>query len=73
MQTVNIKVIPNAKKNEVCRDEDGRVRVYVKAPAARGRANKELIEVLAGYFKVKKSKVSIVRGAKSREKVVGIG
>ncbi len=71
MAKLNIKVIPNAKKNKLV-EEPGRIKVYLTAPAVEGKANSALIEFLAEHFKVKKSSISIIRGATSREKVVEI-
>jgi uncharacterized protein (TIGR00251 family) len=71
MKLLNVKVIPNAKENEVT-EERNRVIVHVTAPAVGGKANRALIEVLAEYFKVKKKNVRIIRGEKSREKIVEI-
>jgi hypothetical protein len=68
---LNIKVIPNAKQNKLV-EEPGRVKVYLTAPAVEGKANEALIEFLAEHFKTKKNKISIIRGIKSREKVVEI-
>lgn len=71
MKRIKVKVIPNAKKNEVL-EEDGKFKVYVKAPPIDGKANKALIELLARHFKVKKDVVRVIRGKKSKEKIVGI-
>ena len=71
MKLINIRVIPNAKKNNVSEDQ-GKLKVHISAPAVDGKANKALIKVLAEYFKIKKSGVRITRGTKSREKVVEI-
>jgi uncharacterized protein (TIGR00251 family) len=71
MKLINVKVIPNAKENEVS-EERNRFKVHVTAPAVGGKANRALIEVLAEYFKVKKGDVRIIRGEKSREKIVEI-
>ncbi len=71
MKVLNVRVIPNAKKNAVS-EERGKLKVHVSAPALDGKANKAMIEVLAEHFKTKKSDVRIVRGEKSREKVVEI-
>lgn len=68
---VNVKIIPNAKKNTIL-NEGENFKVYVKAPAVDGKANKVLIELLAGHFKVKKGNARIIRGERSREKVVEI-
>jgi hypothetical protein len=71
LMKMNIKVIPNAKQNKLV-EEPGRFKVYLTAPAVEGKANQALIEFLAGHFNVKKSRISIVRGGKSREKVVEV-
>jgi len=72
---LNIKVVPNARQNKIV-EETGRLKVYLTAPPVGGKANKALIEFLAEHFGVKKNQIKIVRGEKSREKVVvvkGIG
>ena len=71
MKLINIRVIPNARKNNVSEDQ-GKFKVHLIASAVDGKANKALIKVLAEYFKIKKSGVRITRGTKSREKVVEI-
>ncbi|MFA4835076.1 MAG: DUF167 domain-containing protein [Dehalococcoidia bacterium] len=71
MKALRIRVIPNARKNRVL-EEEGQLKVYLTAPPAEGKANKALIELLADHFKVKKSSVRIVKGEKSRNKVVEI-
>jgi len=71
MTKLNIKVIPNAKQNKIV-EEPGRLKVYLTAPAVEGKANEALMEFLADHFKTKKNKISIIRGMKSREKVIEI-
>ncbi|MCB0374415.1 MAG: YggU family protein [Sinomicrobium sp.] len=71
MKIITVKVIPNARKNEVI-PENGRFRVKVAAPAADGKANKAVIKALADHFKVKERKITIIKGEKSREKQVQI-
>ena len=71
MKKIKLKVTPNAKRNEVL-EENGKFRVYVKARAITGKANKAVIETLAEFFKVKKKNVRIVSGKRSREKTVEI-
>jgi uncharacterized protein len=72
MQRLNIKVIPNSKKNSIVQEE-GRFKIHLAAPAVDGKANEALIEFLAEHFNVKKRQVRIVRGSTSREKVVELG
>jgi hypothetical protein len=71
MQRFNIRVIPNAKQNKIV-EEPGRLKVYLTASAVEGKANEALMEFLADHFKTKKNKISIIRGVKSREKVIEI-
>ena len=71
MKNLSVKVIPNAKKNEISKEGD-HFKVRIKAPATKGKANKELIAILADYFGVKKSAVKIVRGEKSRVKIIEV-
>ncbi len=46
--------------------------VRVKSPPVEGRANRELLEVLSDYFHVPKSRIRIVAGKSSRNKLVEI-
>lgn len=68
---VNIKVIPNAKKDKIMSEADN-LKVYVTAPAVDGKANKALVELMADHFDVSKSSVKIIKGEKSRNKVLEI-
>ncbi|MFA7255336.1 MAG: DUF167 domain-containing protein [Candidatus Omnitrophota bacterium] len=67
-----IKVKTNAKKSSVEQAADGSLRVFVKAPPQEGRANEAVIEALAAHFKVPKSRVAIVGGFKSKQKIIEI-
>jgi len=71
MRRLNIRVVPNAKKNRLL-EEPGRLKVYLTAPPVEGRANKALIDFLAKTFAVKRSGIRVVLGEKSRDKVVEI-
>lgn len=68
---LNIRVIPNAKQNKVVHEEN-RLKVYLTAPAIEGKANKALIQFLAEHFQTKRNSVKIIKGEKSRDKVVEI-
>ena len=67
----SIRVNPRAKQDKVV-EEEGRLKVFLTALPLEGRANQALIETLAAYFRVKKKDVRIVRGERSRDKVVEI-
>jgi uncharacterized protein (TIGR00251 family) len=69
---LNVRVIPKSSMKLVQAEIDGSLKVKLTAPPEKGKANKELIEVLAAHYKIHKSKVKIVKGATSKDKVVEI-
>ncbi len=69
---INVHVTPNAKEARVTKVGEASFDVRVDEKAVGGRANKRLLEILAEHFDVPRSRVSIVRGAKSRDKVVEV-
>lgn len=52
--------------------EDGRIVARVTAPAHEGRANKALCRLVAKQLRTAPSNVVIVRGARSREKLIRV-
>lgn len=70
---ITVKVIPNAKKNEVIKESDTVFKVKVNAPSREGRANIKLIEVLSKHFKVSRNSIIIKHGKASRNKIIEIG
>ena len=68
---LNIKVIPGARKNAF-RHEEGFVKVYLTTPPVDGRANEALLKFLAEHFNVKVSQIEIIKGLKSRHKVINV-
>jgi uncharacterized protein (TIGR00251 family) len=69
---IRVFVTPNAKQPRIVRISEDYVEAWVDERAVGGRANKRLVEILAEHFKVQKSRITIVRGAKSRNKTVQI-
>ncbi len=69
---IKVRVVPNSKSESVQKTGEESYKVKVREKALEGRANEAVVEALAAYFKTKKSNVSIVKGAASRDKVVGL-
>ena len=70
---VSVHIKPNSRhREEVVKNDDDTLTVYVKAPAIEGRANAAAIKLLAKHFKVSPSKVKLVRGATSKYKIFEI-
>ncbi|MBN1325195.1 MAG: DUF167 domain-containing protein [Alphaproteobacteria bacterium] len=67
---INIRVIPKAKLNKITAKTDGDLKVHTTTAPTDGKANDSVIKQLADYFKVPKSKIKIIRGANSRDKVI---
>ncbi len=70
--TLELKVIPNAPRNEVAGWLGPVLKVKVHAPALEGRANDELLDFLATTLGVHRRALTLLRGDKSRQKVVRI-
>lgn len=67
-----LRVQPNASRNRLIVEDDGRIRLAITAPAVEGKANKALIAVLSKMFHVPKRVITIISGESSREKRVFI-
>ncbi|MBL7068592.1 MAG: DUF167 domain-containing protein [Candidatus Omnitrophica bacterium] len=70
-EILQIRVMPRAKRNKV-QIQSGGYRVYLTAPPVEGKANKALLEILAEYLNVKRSRLEIIRGERSMNKVIRI-
>ncbi len=67
-----IKSKPNSKKQQLITELDGSLTAYLKSSPINGKANEELIQLLANSFGIPKSKVVIKSGLSSRIKLVEI-
>lgn len=70
--TLELKTIPNAPRDEIAGWLGDALKVKVHAPAFEGRANDALLGFLADKLGVHRRDVTLVRGDKSRHKVVRI-
>lgn len=69
---IEVKVKPKARTSSLAQQEDGSWLAQIRAMPIEGKANRELIELVAGQFHVRKSAVSIRSGASGRTKLVSI-
>lgn len=70
--TLDLKTIPNAPRNALAGWLGEALKVKVHAPALDGRANDALLEFLAQKLGLPRRAVTLVRGDKSRHKVVRV-
>lgn len=73
MKQILAEVRPNCKQLKIEQITDSVYKIHLTAPATEGKANKQLIEVLAKYFSVAKSNINIKAGKSARTKVILIG
>jgi uncharacterized protein (TIGR00251 family) len=69
---VQIKVKPQSRVSALTQDVDGQWLAQIKSLPVDGKANEELIGLVAKQFGCAKSRVSIKSGAASRMKLVRI-
>lgn len=74
MKEILLKVYlqPKASKNEIVGPYRDGIKVRVTAAPVEGRANEALLRFLAKELGVTPSSIEIVRGHRSREKIVRI-
>ncbi len=69
---LTLKVIPNAVKSEVVTFNNGVLRIKVAAPPFKGRANQEIINFMSQLLAIPKSSLHILKGHRSRNKILHI-
>ena len=71
-KVIQIKVKPNSRASLLEQNEDGTWLAQIKSPPVDGKANEELIGLVAKQFGCRKADVSIKSGGSSRIKLIQI-
>ena len=71
-RVIQVKVKPNSRVSALEEMKDGTWLARIKSPPVDGKANEELIALVAKRFRCRKSEVSIKSGASTRTKLVRI-
>lgn len=66
---IAVRVMPKASRNKITLDDDGSVRAYVTVPPADGKANVAVQGLLAKALGVPKSRLTLIKGQKARDKI----
>ena len=69
---LQVRVQPKAKRNSIEVVEGSKLKVYVTAAPEDGKANDAVVALLAKSLGVAKSHIRILRGHKSRDKLLDI-
>ena len=67
---LQLRIAPGARRSEIVGRHGDGWRVRVSAAPERGRANEQLLDLLAATLELPRSSVSLAAGATSRDKVV---
>lgn len=65
---ISVRAQPGSRRSGVVGVWNGRLKIAVRAPAQDGRANEELVDVLAKALGVPRRALSIVRGERAQLK-----
>ena len=69
---VHLQVAPRSSKCQIAGCQGGFLKIKITAPPVEGRANEECIRFLADLLRIKKDRIKIVGGLKSRKKTLTI-
>ncbi len=69
---IMVRVVPNSRSESVHETAANEFRVKVRAKAMDGKANAAVIVLLSAHFRVRESRIKIVRGAGGREKTIEV-
>lgn len=72
MTALKLRIVPNAKRDEVSGEYGAAVKVKVAAPAVDGKANAALLKLIVAKLGVPHCTVSLLHGEKSRDKLISI-
>jgi hypothetical protein len=67
---LSVKLQPRASKNEIGTPLGDELKIKVTAPPVDAAANEALVKFLAGKLDCARNRVELIRGHKSRHKVV---
>jgi len=70
--TIEVKVKPKSKTSSFVKLSEVTYYAQIHSIAEKNKANLELLQLVAGYFKVNQSQVKILKGLSSKNKLIGI-
>jgi uncharacterized protein (TIGR00251 family) len=68
--TLRLRVSAGAKRSRIIGPHGGALKLSVKAPPEKGRANEEVVALVARRFGLTLSQVELLRGATSQDKLI---
>lgn len=73
IKQIKIKLLPRSSVNQIMETyENGEMKIKIKSPPVDGEANDELIRFLSKEWDIPKSNIKIIKGEKSKHKIIEI-
>lgn len=69
---ISVKVKPNSKEEKIEKISDSEFLLWVKSAPKENKANQAAVALLSEYFDIPKTRIAIIRGQKSKNKIVSI-
>jgi uncharacterized protein (TIGR00251 family) len=69
---LEIRVQPRASHDEIAGARGERLKIRLTAPPVDGKANSQLLKFLATLFGVRRNQVTLISGARNRDKRIAI-
>ncbi len=69
---LRIKVVPGASRSEIAGWLGDELKVRVAAPPEGGRANRAVVELIAGRLGIPRQQIELVSGASSPRKTLAV-
>ena len=66
--TIEIRAVPQSGRQAIVLDKSGKIKVFLKSAPEQGKANNELIKVLAERLGIARSAIDIIAGHTVRTK-----
>ena len=69
---IKVKVFPKSKKEEFIKKNEDSFIIKIKEKPIEGEANKSVINLLSSHFNIPSKKFRIIKGSKTRNKIIEI-
>lgn len=69
---IKVNIVPGSSKNKIVGLYNDALKISIAAPPVEGKANKKCVTYLAKYFDRAKSKIEIISGQTSKNKIIKI-
>jgi len=69
---IKVKTHPGSKKEKIIRKTEDGLEIWLKERPIMNQANKALINLLSDFLKIKESRIRLIRGIRTRNKIIEI-